>query len=380
MKYLKIFSNLLVAVLAGAGIVLLLPKGILFFMPFVIGYLISIPADCMVRLLEKHSPVKRKFVSVFYIILVLALIVILLGEGGTLLYNELQTVAGELPEILSEVKAEITDAVAQLQTMLSQIPFAKSVDLSALAQSLSDSFLASEQLTGGSLAAGIAGVVKKVPDMVVYTIVAILAAYFFVADKEKITGFYQKIVPESVRSVLSGLYAQSIGAVGGYFKAQLKIMCVIYGVLLLGLLLLKVKYAWLVGIGIAFVDMLPIFGTGTVLIPWAAVKALSGDYVMCAGLLALSMTAFIVHQAIQPKMISDTVGLDSFVALLLMYLGYRINGALGMLVVLPIGMVVISMAGAGAFDKQIWCIKELIKDFNRFRAIGELRGEEKRQG
>lgn len=207
--------------------------------------------------------------------------------------------------------------------------------------------------------------------MVVYIIVTILAAYFFIADKEKITEFYKKKAPESVKSIFSKLYSQSIGAISGYFKAQLKIMCVIYVVLLVGLLIMKVKYAWLVGIGIAFVDMLPIFGTGTILIPWALVKALSGDYAMCIGLIILSMIAFIIHQAIQPKMISNTVGMDSFVALIIMYIGYRIDGVFGMLLAIPIGMMLINMAKEGSFDKQILCIKILVNDFNSFRKIKE---------
>ena len=68
------------------------------------------------------------------------------------------------------------------------------------------------------------------------------------------------------------IYKQLVHAVGGYFKAQFKIMGVIYVILLIGLLILRVDFAWLIAFGIAFLDMLPVFGTGTVLCPWAVIK------------------------------------------------------------------------------------------------------------
>ena len=95
---------------------------------------------------------------------------------------------------------------------------------------------------------------------------------------------------------------------------------------------------------------------------------------MAIGMLALYGLSFLIHQLIQPKILGDSVGMDPFAALFFMYVGYRVSNVFGMILAIPIGMILINLAKAGAFDTQLWCIKELIRDFNRFR---EIRDEEK---
>lgn len=138
---------------------------------------------------------------------------------------------------------------------------------------------------------------------------------------------------------------------------------------LTGLVLLDVRYAWLIGFGIAFLDMLPVFGTGTVLCPWAVIKLFSGNYATAAGMFALYAVTLVVHQLVQPKLVGDSVGMDPFAALFFMFVGYRISNVTGMILAIPAGMILINLWQAGAFDTLIWCVREIIKDFNEFRKI-----------
>ncbi len=178
-----------------------------------------------------------------------------------------------------------------------------------------------------------------------------------------------KNVPESFRKKTKMLYDQIVGAVGGYFKAQFQIMFVVYAILVAGLMVLGVKYAWLIGFGIAFLDMLPVFGTGTALWPWAVVKLFSGNYMTALGMLALYGICLVVHQILQPKLVGDSVGMDPFATLFFMYIGYRVNGVLGMIIAIPSGMILINLYKAGAFDTMVWCVKEMVTDFNAFRKV-----------
>ena len=146
-------------------------------------------------------------------------------------------------------------------------------------------------------------------------------------------------------------------------------MGVIYVVITIGLILLKVNYAWLIGFGIAFLDMLPVFGTGTVLTPWAIVKFLSGNYATAAGMIVLYVVSLLVHQLIQPKMIGSSVGMNTFATLFFMYIGYRFSGVIGMIIAIPVGMLLINFYKAGAFDTVLWCFQEIADDFNNFRKI-----------
>ncbi len=196
-----------------------------------------------------------------------------------------------------------------------------------------------------------------------------LATYFFIADRDRLTEMLTRNIPKSFQEKTMQMYGHILKAVGGYFKAQFKIMGVIYVVITIGLMLLRVNYAWLIGFGIAFLDMLPLFGTGTVLWPWAVIKFFSGSYATALGMAVLYVVALLVHQLIQPKLIGSSVGMNTFATLFFMYIGYQASGVFGMIVAIPVGMLLINFYQAGAFDTVLWCLREIINDFNEFRKI-----------
>ena len=115
--------------------------------------------------------------------------------------------------------------------------------------------------------------------------------------------------------------------------------------------------------------MLPVFGTGTVLCPWAVIKLFSGNYMMALGMVALYAICLVVHQILQPKLVGDSVGMDPFETLVFMYIGYRVSSVLGMIIAIPIGMILINLYKAGTFDTLVWCVKEVVNDFNEFRRV-----------
>ena len=94
----------------------------------------------------------------------------------------------------------------------------------------------------------------------------------------------------------------------------------------------------------------PFFGTGTALIPWAIYKFLVGDYKMVAALVILYGVTQLVRQLIQPKLVGDSMGLNPLYTLFLLYLGYRVGSVLGMIFAVPIGLILLNLYQAGAFD------------------------------
>ena len=86
------------------------------------------------------------------------------------------------------------------------------------------------------------------------------------------------------------------------------------------------------------------------MIPWAVYKFFMGDYKMTVALVVIYVITQAVHQLLQPKLVGDSVGLNPLVTLILLYIGYRMGGILWMILAVPIGMVLINMCQAGAFD------------------------------
>ena len=200
-------------------------------------------------------------------------------------------------------------------------------------------------------------------------IMTLLSSYFFVADKAYLADFVKKYVPESVYYRCDLIQRSFRNAVGGYFKAQLKIEVWIYILIFIGLLILKINYAFLIAFGIAFIDLLPVFGAGTVMIPWAVVEILSGEYKLAIGLLIIWCVGQIVRQLIQPKIVGDSIGIDPIPTLFLLYIGYHMAGVMGMILALPIGIILINLYEEGAFDTTKESVKILVAGFNRFRRL-----------
>src|SRR5699024_10636194 len=129
----------------------------------------------------------------------------------------------------------------------------------------------------------------------------------------------------------------------------------------------KIDYSFFLACIVAFIDLLPGFGTGTVFWPWALFELLSGNYGMALGIMIIYFVCQVVRQVLQPKMVGDSIGISPFMTLVFMYIGYKIKGILGLILGLPVGMVIINFYQAGAFDGIINMIKIIIDDINNFR-------------
>ena len=148
-------------------------------------------------------------------------------------------------------------------------------------------------------------------------------------------------------------------------------MLVVAIILLIGFSILHVEYSILIAILIALLDFFPFFGTGTVMIPWAVIKILSGDYKMAIGLLIIWGVSQLVRQIIQPKIVGDSMGMPPIPTMVLLYVGFRVGGAWGLIIAVPVGMIVYNLYRAGIFSNTIKSIKILVEDVNKFRKIDE---------
>jgi sporulation integral membrane protein YtvI len=367
--YLKVVLNLITAVVVLLLCIFLLPRVILFFMPFLIGWLIAWIASPVVRFFEEKLKVRRKAVSAFVIVAVLAAVVLLVYLLVTKLIEEGVNFISELPSISDSIVTEFRQVGVSLQGVYDRLPADIQqtcdnvfMDLETyLSNLVSDVSMPSMEAVGNAA--------KRIPDIFLAVVISLLSAYFFVADKTYMSDVMKKYVPDSIRYRLDLIRRSFSNAIGGYFKAQLKIECWIYVLLVAGLMILNVRYALLVALGIAFLDFLPVFGTGTVMLPWAVIELLNKNYRMMFGLLIIWLVGQLVRQIIQPKIVGDSVGVDPIPTLFLLYIGYRAAGVVGMILAVPVGMILLNLYEEGVFDTTKQSLQILVSGFNRFRKI-----------
>lgn len=367
--YLKVILNILTALVILLLCIFLLPKCIYFFLPFVIGWFIACIASPVVRFFEEKLKVKRKGASVIVIVAVLAGVIFLVYAVGSKIIQELIGFINELPKLWEGVMVEFNQIGANLQGVYNRLPADMQNTLSNIGTEMGTFFSNRMEDAGTPTFEAVGNVVSQIPDIFLGSIMCILSAYFFVADKSYMSDMAKKYVPDSIRYRFDLIRRSLRKAVGGYFKAQLKIEFWVYLLLVIGLLALHVRYALLVALGIAFMDLLPVFGTGTIMIPWAIIEILGKNYKMAVGLLIVWCVGQLVRQMIQPKIVGDSMGMDAIPTLFLLFIGYKAAGVLGMILAVPIGIIVVNLYEEGVFDTTKQSIQILAAGFNRFRKI-----------
>lgn len=367
--YMKVILNLLTALVILLLCIFLLPRCIIFFMPFIIGWIISLIASPVVRFFEEKLKVRRKGASVIVIVAVLAGVILLVYAVGSKLVREGINFVNELPAMWESIMAEFDQVGRNLQGVYSRLPADVQSTLDNLGDSLGEYFGGFMEGAGTPTFQAVGNVAKQLPDIFLGVVMCVLSAYFFVADKSYMADMVKKYVPDSIRYRFNLIRRSLRNAVGGYFKAQFKIECWVYVLLVIGLLALHVRYAFLVALGIAFLDFLPVFGTGTVMIPWAVIEILNKDYKMAVGLLIIWCVGQLVRQMIQPKIVGDSMGMDAIPTLFLLFIGYKLAGVAGMIFAVPIGIIVVNLYEEGVFDTTKQSIEILAAGFNQFRRI-----------
>lgn len=367
--YIKSILNLLTALVILLLCIFLLPRCIGFFMPFIIGWIISLIASPLVRFLEEKLKIRRKAVSAFVIVAVLAAVILLVYGVGVKLVRETVGFINELPVMWENIQAEFIQIGSNLEGLFRRLPMDAQEQLMNFWSGIGNWFSEFIGNVGTPTFTAVGNFAKRLPDVFMAVIMTLLSSYFFVADKSYLSDFVKKYVPETIYYRCDLIQRSFRNAVGGYFKAQLKIEVWIYILIFIGLLILNINYAFLIAFGIALIDLLPVFGAGTIMIPWAVIEILSGEYKRAIGLLIIWCVGQIVRQLIQPKIVGDSIGIDPIPTLFLLYIGYHAAGVMGMILALPIGIILMNLYEEGVFDTTKESLKILVAGFNRFRRL-----------
>ena len=366
---LKLIVNILISLVILLLCIFLVPKLVLFFMPFVIGWLISCIANPLVVFLERKLKIRRKAGTVVVIVCVIAA-VSGLGYGlGIVLWRQISGFVQEIPAMWEAVRQDFDTFGAWIDHYIG-VRSPKFADaLNNLGNIIGEMITNLPKSFDFSTFEGMGSMVGNIASVLISIIMCMLSAYFFIADREWLGSFLNRLLPETVMRKYDVFASSLKQAVGGYFKAQFRIEIWMYVLLLIGLTVLKVRYGLLIALLIAFLDFLPFFGTGIVLIPWALVNVIGGNYLRALGFLIIWGSGQLFRQLIQPKIMGDSIGMEPIPTLFLLFIGYRLAGVGGMLVAVPIGIIVVNMNEAGFFDTPKYSLRLLVRNMNQFRQL-----------
>lgn len=371
--YWQVAVSLIFSLLATAAFVFIGIKVIVFLMPFVIGWFIAAIAAPLVNWLEKRLKIVKKLGSALIVIVVLALIVLLVYFIISRVIAEIGDLAKNFPHLYAQLEEGLHKIGDTLSGVFDRLPDGIQKGWNAVAANMDKTMGEMMSHLSRPTVSAAGKFAKSLPSYLIAFVVAIMSAYFFTIQREEVIQWMKRISPPSVEKRMRLVSDNLKYAVGGYLKAQFKIMGVVFVILFVGLLAFGVHYAALIAILIAFLDFLPFFGTGTAMIPWAFYEFFMGDYKLTVALAVIYVITQVVRQMLQPKLMGDSMGLNPVVTLLLLYVGYKISSVLGMILAVPLGLVLINMYRAKAFDYIMDDVRILVK------GILALREEQKKE-
>ncbi|MGD9560287.1 MAG: sporulation integral membrane protein YtvI [Oscillospiraceae bacterium] len=325
-----------------AGIVFCLLKYAMpLFMPFVVAFVIAFVLKPVIRFVQRKTPLHGKPAAV--VVLVLAYLVV--GTLLVLLSIRLVIYLGgwfaELPRLYTTY---IEPAIAQVGTFFND--FIVGLDpsmrqfLESSAESLTNSVATVLTAISNWAIGWVTGFAQRVPWVVVGTLLCIISSFFFVVDYSKITSFLTRQLPTRGRRLLFAIKDFVVNVLFRFGWAYLKLMSLTFAEVAVGLLIMRVPSAIPIALATAVVDILPVFGTGTIMIPWALYNLFIGNFFLGIGLSVLYIIITVVRQILEPRVVGKQIGLYPLLTLICMFIGTRLFGIWG-LFGLPITLTVI---------------------------------------
>ncbi len=304
------------------------------FVPFLIAWAIALPIYPLACTLQRRTGIPRRACSFVLMLIFLSLIALLLSLIAGKALSELT----RLWNMFLNDGDRIILYFRNLFDSFGELPFLQKLEESGLDEKILEIINTFLERTRDTLI-GIFGeaipnfailTAKKLPSAIFVTVVTVISCFYFSMDVDLVHKFIKSYLPEKTQKHIAFFKKRVLSALKKYLKAYLVIFIITFFELLAGFLILRVNYAILLALAVALVDVLPIFGTGTVLIPWAIVSLITKNYYLGFGLLLLYLAITVARQAIEPKIVGKSMGIHPLLTLVAMYLGFKLFGFLGL--------------------------------------------------
>lgn len=348
----KVFRKIVILILSLIGIYLGFKLAV-FYLPFLIAFILSLFLEPLIRKMMRVMKLPRKLSSIIIFILVLGILIALLVWGIATLITEGSNLLGGLNGYFEKAVAQIEEWSSYFD--LSKIKVPETVT-NAIQNSILD-FLGNASIWIKNILTSILGMITSLPTIGVYTVVTLLSLYFICTDRIYMLDQLEHHLPEIWVKKIGKHIKELVKSLGGYLKAQATLIFISFIISLIGLYIfhfmkMNVPYPLLAAIGIGFVDALPIFGSGTIMIPWVALLAFDGDITLAIAILALWAIMSIIRQFLEPRIVGNEIGIHPIFTLIAMYTGFKLIGILGMLIG-PIILVILKNIFATIIDKGV---------------------------
>ncbi|MDL4840662.1 sporulation integral membrane protein YtvI [Aquibacillus rhizosphaerae] len=329
--------------------------------PFFFALLIAFLLNPLVNFLELRFKFNRPLATFLSILFVL---VIIMGVTTFLiieLINGTTYLAVQIPYHFKTLVTFIQDLVTQhvipvyqkLTSMISMLDPNQQNAILNNVQNMGDNLASSGAVLLQQLLQQIPSLLSNLPSYLSVLVFSFLGTFFISKDWYKLRELFLNIIPKSFSTSGSEVFKGLKKALFGFIKAQIILISITAIIVLIGLLCLQVEHAITIAIITGLIDLLPYLGTGLIFIPWILYMFLTGNYFLTIGLSILYFTVVIQRQLMEPKVLSNNIGLNPLATLISLFAGFQLWGLLGLMIG-PVILVILNTLYQTGVIEQLW--------------------------
>lgn len=316
-----------IAAVALAAVRYLLHPLLPFICGFIFAWFLHKPAAALGRKLHLHTRIPAFALTVVFYAIVFAGATV----AGIQMISALEHFVPQIPTLYTKVIVPfISQNVAKLELWLMDVDPTIVDIIDRVSREL---FTYLEKLISSVSVAAVrlvSGIVTGLPTAILSVILTVISTFFIAEDYDRVTEFLWKRLPEGSRSTVSQTVTTGLASLRKVLGSYILIMILSFVELSIGFLLLDVPYAVGAALIVAIIDIMPILGTGLVLIPWAIIAAVLGSYKMALGVALLYVVMLVVRNIVEPRLVGQQMGLHPLATLISMFVGLQLFGIVGL--------------------------------------------------
>jgi len=309
-------------------------------MPFVIALAIAAILQPVIRVLHRKLRFEQTLAAIISVIL-------FYGTVGVILVLLLIQIFSAAKDLFTQIPAVYRDliepALNQFMNTLQELVTGLDPELAATLDNMLDTAIESvgSAITNFSVSivSSLTNYATAIPSFLISMLITVISTFFIAVEYHEIFDFLGRQMEEKTRSLIQAILRVLRSTVFKYGKSYAIILLMTFSELFIGLSIIGIPNAALIAAAIAVFDILPVVGSGAVLIPWILVSFIQGRFMRAIGLLILYIVLVIVRNVTEPKIVGHQVGMPPLVTLICMIVGTALFGGIG-LFGLPIAMAV----------------------------------------
>ncbi len=301
----------------------ILPK----FMPFIVAYFFALMLEPINQWIVKYSKFKRNVSANITYFIFLGFLLLLAYFIITKITTETLGLIKLIQKNIPIIKAWFLNLNQKLLDYIQLLP----KEVSDQIKQSSTNFI--NKLTSVDLISNIGAhtvnITAMIPNIFILLLLIFISTYLISLNLPKINEKFFSYFKVSSKTKVAVVLKEIKKATVGFIQAQLILSTVTYLISLLGLVILGVNYALAIALFIVIVDLLPILGSGSALVPWAILAFTRGETFLSIGLIILFIVILVVRRIIEPKILGEKLGLSPLITLISIWVGYKVLGIAG---------------------------------------------------